>query len=98
MPTLFLVNLPHDCTEQDVRQFVRGHGCTVCSIKLITDDVAHASPSFAYAELPETADVEEVAAALNGEKLRGRPITAKAQRDLSLGASTYHWRAHRQTA
>lgn len=98
MPTLFLVNLPHDCTEQDVRSFVRGHGCAVSSIKLIQDDVAHVSPSFAYAELPDTANVDEIAAKLNGETLRGRRITAKVQRDLSLGTSTYHWRAHRQSA
>jgi hypothetical protein len=80
MATLFMVNVPHNCDESELCDWVESSGSRVKSVRLIRDIVSGASPSFAYVQLDEELDEEDVMVTvgkLNGQTMRGRAIIVK---------------------
>ena len=65
MSTLFMVNIPYNCTESELNAWVESSGIGVKSIRLIQDTVAGVSPSFAYVELSEGSNTEIAISSLN---------------------------------
>src|SRR5882672_7369165 len=51
MSTLFMVNVPHNVTDNELSDWVQSVGIEVKEVRLIRDLVAGVSPSFAYVEI-----------------------------------------------
>jgi RNA recognition motif-containing protein len=71
MPSaLYLVNLPHNCTDNELKHWVESRGFKTCSIRIIHDVVAGVSPAFGYAQLEDDSQIEEACYVLTGKKMR----------------------------
>jgi hypothetical protein len=79
--SLYLVNLPHNCTDKELKDWVESGGFRTQSIRIIRDVVAGASPAFAYARLEDDSQVEEACFALTGKKLRTSQILVSPAED-----------------
>jgi len=79
MSTLFMVNVPYNCNESELCDWVEAKGSRVKSVRLIRDIVSGASPSFAYVQIDEE-DVAQAVTKMNGQPLRERTILVKAVR------------------
>jgi RNA recognition motif-containing protein len=77
MSTLFLVNVPHDCSDDELARWVESSGIAVTSVRVIRDLVAGVSPSFAYVDIAEKIPVADAVRALNGQNIRERTIIVK---------------------
>ena len=74
MSTLFMVNVPHNCTGDELSEWVQSSGIGVKQVRLIRDLVAGVSPSFAYVEIEEKIPVADAVQKLNGSSIRERKI------------------------
>jgi RNA recognition motif-containing protein len=84
--TLFMVNVPHDCTDNELTEWVQSSGFGVKSVRVIRDMVAGVSPAFAYVDIEETS-VNTAVQTLNGKNIRERVIlVSKAGRGRSAVA------------
>jgi RNA recognition motif-containing protein len=82
MPSsLYLVNLPHNCTDKEVRDWIESRGFKTQSIRIIRDVIAGVSPAFAYARLQDDSQIEEACYALTGKKLRTSQILVSPAED-----------------
>src|SRR4051812_47863414 len=77
MSKLFMSNIPCDCHEVELRQWVESHGFKVESIRVIQDSVTGASPAFGYISLNEGRQKADPVQTLNGQKLRGQVLQVK---------------------
>jgi len=80
MGTLFLVNVPHNCGDDEVAQWVQSSGVEVTRVRLIRDLVSGASPSFAYVDITEKVPVESAVQKLNGHQIRERVVMVSEAR------------------
>jgi RNA recognition motif-containing protein len=72
MTRLFLTNIPYDCQENELRNWIQARGFDVDSVRLVRDTVAGVSPAFGYVSLRgRTTDVIGV---LDGQDLNGRKL------------------------
>ena len=74
MATLFMMNVPHNCTETELAEWVQSSGIQVKSVCLIPDRVAGVSPQFAYVNVSEDVVVPDAIVKLNGQHIRDRVI------------------------
>jgi hypothetical protein len=75
MPIRLLIsNVPFDCTDQLLKQWIEDRGFRTMSVKLIRDVVSGTSPSFAHVQLVEVAKLNEAERGLDGQTLRGRTV------------------------
>ncbi len=72
--TLLLSNVPHDCSDDVLKQWVENRGYPVLAVKLIRDNVTGTSPSFAHVRLVNPATADEAERILDGQMLEGRQI------------------------
>jgi RNA recognition motif-containing protein len=79
--SLYLVNLPHNCTDNELKDWVESHGFHIASVRIIRDVIAGVSPAFAYAWLQDDSQVEEACAVLNGNNLRTWRVMVSAAED-----------------
>jgi RNA recognition motif-containing protein len=75
-----MVNIPYNCTESELRDWVESRGIPVKSVRLIRDLVAGVSPGFAYVEMPDGNVLKDAVASLNGRKIRERVIAVSEAR------------------
>ena len=80
MSTLFLVNVPHNCNEGELTDWVQSTGIAVKNVRVIRDLVAGVSPSFAYVEIEERVPVADAVGKLNGHSIRERTIVVSEAR------------------
>ena len=80
MATLFMENVPHDCSDNELAQWVQSSGIPVKCVRQIRDVVAGVSPSFAYVDILETVGVTEAVNKLNGQKIRERVVLVSQAR------------------
>jgi RNA recognition motif-containing protein len=78
--TLFMVNIPYNCTESELQAWVESCGFGVKSVRLIRDIVAGVSPGFAYVEVPDASVLRDAIATLNGRNIRDRVILVSEAR------------------
>ena len=76
MPSIYLINLPHDCGDDELREWVESRGVSIRSLKIIRDVVANASPSFAFVQLRDNSKLQQACDLLNGGRMRNRIIQA----------------------
>ena len=72
MSTLFMVNVPHNCSDNELTNWVEASGIEVKNVRLIKDTVAGVSPSFAYVEITEKVPLADAVEKLNGHNIRER--------------------------
>ena len=80
MGTLFLVNVPHNCSDTELVEWIESSGITVKKVRVIRDLVAGVSPSFAYVDIEETIAVADAVRTLNGRHIRERSIVVSEAR------------------
>ena len=80
MGTLFMVNVPHNCSDEELVDWVQSSGIEVKHIRVIRDLVSGASPSFAYVEISEETAITDAVGKLNGHNIRERVIMVSEAR------------------
>ena len=77
MPELFISNVPHDCQDAELRQWVESHGFPVHSVRTVRDLVTGISPAFGYIALRDGKQESEAIRVLNGKHLKDRLVQVK---------------------
>src|SRR6266571_843285 len=75
MGMLFMVNVPHNCSDEELTWWVESSGIEVKHVRVIRDTVSGASPSFAYVDITEKIPIADAVGKLNGHNIRERTIT-----------------------
>ena len=70
---IYIGNLPHASTEEEVRAIFENHG-QVTSVKIITDKFTGSSKGFAFVEMPNDAEAKASIEALNQTEVGGRRV------------------------
>jgi RNA recognition motif. (a.k.a. RRM, RBD, or RNP domain) len=71
---LLFSNVPVQCTEEYLAEWVEARDYEVFSVQLITDVVSGTSPSFAYVQLADATRLDEAARNLHGQSLLGLAV------------------------
>ena len=87
MSTLFLVNVPYDCTDAELAKWVESSGIAVKTVRMVRDLVAGVSPSFAYVQIEEKIPVADAVQKLNGHNIRERTIIVTEARGKKASAA-----------
>jgi RNA recognition motif-containing protein len=80
MSTLFMVNVPHNCSDDELTEWIQSSGIEVERVRLIRDLVSGASPSFAYVDITEKVPVADAVLKLNGHNIRERVVMVSEAR------------------
>jgi RNA recognition motif-containing protein len=84
---LFFTNLPYDCSDRELKDWIEASGGNVESVRIIRDLVSGVSPAFAYARLNNHTFVDEAACVLNGRKMRNHVISVQRVGDSQFSPS-----------
>ena len=76
---IYVGNLSHETTEQDVRQEFEAFG-KVESVSVITDKYSGRSKGFAFVEMPTVSEGQAAIDSLNGKTLKERTLTVNTAR------------------
>jgi len=87
MPRLFFVNIPYNCSDREVQDWVESRGVETRSIRIIRDLVSGVSPAFGYVELKDETTIKEAISILNGKKMRSHTISVKEVQTPLAGAA-----------
>jgi RNA recognition motif-containing protein len=74
MKNLYVGNLPHSSTEDELRTLFQPYG-DIERVSLVTDRDTGRSRGFAFVEMANAEEAEKAIAALNGSELGGRTLT-----------------------
>ena len=87
MSKLFFVNIPYNCSDRELQEWVESRGFKTRSIRIVRDLVAGVSPAFGYVELQDDTQTHEAIHILNGKKMRNQTILVKEAQVQITGAS-----------
>jgi len=79
MKNLFVGNLPHSTTEDELRSLFSAHG-NVEKVSVVTDRETGRSRGFAFVEMSDAGEADKAVAALNGTDLGGRSLKVNEAR------------------
>jgi RNA recognition motif len=86
MPTrLLFSNVPFDCSDDLLKQWIEDHGYPVLNVKVIRDLVTGTSPSFAHVQLVNATKLDEAERTLNDQPFRG--CTLRVSRVVRINAA-----------
>lgn len=85
---IYVGNLPHSTTEQEVRNAFEAYG-TVDSINLITDRATGASRGFGFVIMDDKAEAIKAISGMNGTDLGGRTLTVNEARPRNESANRW---------
>ena len=71
---LFFTNVPHDCSDLELKEWIESYGIEVTAVRIFRDLVSGASPAFAYAAITNAADLDQAISMLHGKRMRNRII------------------------
>jgi RNA recognition motif-containing protein len=77
MTRLFLTNIPYDCQDAELRNWIESQGFDVNSLRVIRDLVAGVSPAFGYVSLGEATRAIDAVRILDGQNLGGRTVQVR---------------------
>ncbi len=77
MSKLFFVNIPYNCSDRELQEWVESRGIETRSIRIVRDLVAGVSPAFGYVELKDDSQIQEAITVLNGKRMRNQTILVK---------------------
>ena len=75
MPKLFVGNIPHASSDQELQQWVEAQGFQVESAQIIRDRSTGQSRGFGFVVLNEEWKLKDAISALNGQRMGGRVLT-----------------------
>ena len=81
---LFFTNLPYNCSDRELKEWIESRGLETGSIRIIRDLVAGVSPAFAYADLKDPMRLEQAVSVLNGKRMRNQVVIVKQALERSL--------------
>jgi RNA recognition motif-containing protein len=84
MARLYIGNLPHTTTENELQAWIETHGFAVDSVQVILDLQTGASRGFAFAELPQVRSASEAVNALNGQSMEGHDLHVSEARPVLM--------------
>jgi len=87
MSKLFFVNIPYNCSDRELQEWVESRGIETRSIRIVRDLVAGVSPAFGYVELKDDSQIQEAIAVLNGKRMRNQTIIVKEARVQPVGVA-----------
>lgn len=87
MSKLFFVNIPYNCSDRELQEWVESRGIKTRSIRIVRDLVAGVSPAFGYVELKDDSQIQEAISVLNGKRMRNQTILVKEAQVQGAGAS-----------
>jgi RNA recognition motif-containing protein len=87
MSKLFFVNVPYNCSDRELQEWVESRGFETRSIRIVRDLVAGVSPAFGYVELKDDSQVHEAVSLLNGKRMRNQTVFVKEAQVQGAGAS-----------
>jgi RNA recognition motif-containing protein len=87
MSKLFFVNIPYNCSDRELQEWVESRGFETNSIRIVRDLVAGVSPAFGYVELKDDSRIQEAISLLNGKRMRNQTIFVKEAQVQGAGAS-----------
>jgi RNA recognition motif-containing protein len=79
MTSIYVGNLAHEATEDDLRQVFAGFGA-VSSVSIIKDRETGRPRGFAFVEMPDGNEATEAIRGLNLKEISGRAITVNEAR------------------
>ncbi len=91
MKNLYVGNLPHSTTEDELRNLFQAHGAME-RVSMVTDRETGRSRGFAFVEMTDAGEAEKAIAALNGTELGGRALKineAKPKTDRPRGGQGF---------
>jgi RNA recognition motif-containing protein len=91
MKNLYVGNMPHSTTEDELRNLFQAHGA-VERVSMVTDRETGRSRGFAFVEMTDAGEAEKAIAALNGTELGGRALKineAKPKTDRPRGGQGF---------
>ncbi len=71
---LYFVNVPYNCSEKELQEWIESYGIRTRSIRIIRDLVTGASPAFAYVDLMENAITKNAISVLDGKRCHNQPV------------------------
>ena len=77
MNSLLIANIPYNCDENYVQNWIEARGVSVGRIQLIPDLVSRTSPSFARIQLLNADHTDRVSHLLDGQKLNTHILKVK---------------------
>jgi RNA recognition motif-containing protein len=86
MSKLFFVNIPYNCSDRELQEWVESRGIETRSIRIVRDLVAGVSPAFGYVELKDETRIQEAINILNGKRMRNQTILVKEAQSQATGA------------
>jgi RNA recognition motif-containing protein len=86
MSKLFFVNIPYNCSDRELQEWVESRGIQTRSIRIIRDLVAGVSPAFGYVELADATSIKEAISILNGKKMRNQILSVREDRSMAASA------------
>jgi len=86
MSKLFFVNIPYNCSDRELQEWVESRGIETRSIRIVRDLVAGVSPAFGYVELKDDTRMQEAIEILNGKRMRNQTILVKEAQVQTTGA------------
>jgi RNA recognition motif-containing protein len=86
MPKLFFMNIPYNCSDRELQDWVESRGIPTRSIRIVRDLVAGVSPAFGYVELKDATALKEAISTLNGKKMRNQIISVREDRSMAASA------------
>jgi RNA recognition motif-containing protein len=87
MSKLFFVNIPYNCSDRELQEWVESRGIETRSIRIVRDLVAGVSPAFGYVELKDDSRIQEAISILNGKRMRNQTILVKEAQVQTTGAT-----------
>jgi len=76
---IYVGNLSHEVTEEDLKQAFEGFG-QVETVKIIKDRYSGESRGFGFVEMPAKGEAESAINDLNGKDLKGRALNVSEAR------------------
>ena len=81
---IYIGNLSHDVTDEDLRQAFESCG-EIASANVIKDKFSGDSRGFGFVEMPDKTEAEAAINSMNGKEVKGRPIKVNEARPRSEG-------------
>ena len=88
MSKLFFVNIPYNCSDRELQEWVKSRGIETRSVRIVRDLVAGVSPAIGYVELQDDTRTQEAINVLNGKKMRNQTILVKDAQVQTTGAGS----------
>ena len=77
MATLFITNLPQDCSDTELQQWLETRGLQAEWLKVVHDWIQDSQSAFAYVIIEETPKVQQQMRLIDGDTLNGRIISVR---------------------